>query len=123
MLNVSSDTLPPRGTASCACPAVVEKNLAGIVETVEAVAPDIAVLQEVDVSGKRSYDIDERAALHASFGGAAAFAFNLNTLRRSQVVQHMQEAGLEVVSRPPYNDFSHWVEQAVDRDVVIGRKA
>ena len=56
-------------------------------------------------------------------GGAAAFAFNLNTLRRSQVVQHMQEAGLEVVSRPPYNDFSHWVEQAVDRDVVIGRKA
>ena len=57
-------------------PAVVEKNLAGIVETVEAVAPDIAVLQEVDVSGKRSYDIDERAALHASFGGAAAFAPN-----------------------------------------------
>ena len=57
-------------------PAVVEKNLAGIVETVEAVAPDIAMLQEVDVSGKRSYDIDERAALHASFGGAAAFAPN-----------------------------------------------
>lgn len=63
------------------------------------------------------------ASARSSAAAPAAFAFNLNTLRRSQVVQHMQEAGLEVVSRPPYNDFSHWVEQAVDRDVVIGRKA
>ena len=56
-------------------------------------------------------------------GGAVAFAFNLNTLRRAEVAAQMEKAGLEVMSRPPYDDFSHWVEQAVDRDVVIARKA
>ena len=55
-------------------------------------------------------------------GGAVAFAFNLNTLRRSEVSAQMERAGLEVMSHPPYDDFSHWVEQAVDRDVVIARK-
>ena len=35
----------------------------------------------------------------------------------------MERAGLEVMSQPPYDDFSHWVEQAVERDVVIARKA
>lgn len=56
-------------------------------------------------------------------GGAAAFAFNLNTLRRSEVESAMKKAGLEPLAAPPYHDFSHWVEQAVDRDVVIARKA
>ena len=56
-------------------------------------------------------------------GGAVAFAFNLNTLRRAEVATHMESAGLEVMSQPPYDDFSHWVEQAVERDVVIARKA
>ena len=55
-------------------------------------------------------------------GGAAAFSFNLNTLRRREVEQVLAEAGLEVLSEGPYADFSHWVEQAVDRDVVIARK-
>lgn len=52
-------------------------------------------------------------------GGAAAFAFNLNTLRRKEAEQALEEAGLTVLRDPPYHDFSHWVEQAVDRDVVI----
>ena len=56
-------------------------------------------------------------------GGAVAFAFNLNTLRRAEVATHMERAGLEVMSQPPYDDFSHWVVQAVERDVVIARKA
>lgn len=55
-------------------------------------------------------------------GGALAFSFNLNTLRRKEVERILTDAGLEVLSQPPYNDFSHWVEQAVDRDVVIARK-
>lgn len=55
-------------------------------------------------------------------GGAAALAFNLNTLRRRDVVQALQEAGMEPLTAPPYDDFSHWVEQAVERDVVIARK-
>ena len=55
-------------------------------------------------------------------GGALAFSFNLNTLRRKEVVRVLTEAGLHVLEDEPYADFSHWVEQAVDRDVVIARK-
>ena len=55
-------------------------------------------------------------------GGAAAFSFNLNTLRRKEVEQVLAEAGLEVLTEGPYADFSHWVEQAVERDIVIARK-
>jgi len=55
-------------------------------------------------------------------GGAMAFSFNLNTLRRREVEQALAEAGMEVLTEGPYADFSHWVEQAVDRDVVIARK-
>lgn len=55
-------------------------------------------------------------------GGAIAFSFNLNTLSRKSVVQAMKEAGLEALEQAPYDDFSHWVEQAVERDVVIARR-
>lgn len=55
-------------------------------------------------------------------GGAVAFSFNLNTLRRKEVEQVLAEAGLEVLTEGPFADFSHWVEQAVDRDVVVARK-
>lgn len=55
-------------------------------------------------------------------GGAMALSFNLNTLRRREVEQVLEQAGLEVLREGPYADFSHWVEQAVDRDVVIARK-
>ena len=55
-------------------------------------------------------------------GGALAFSFNINTLRRREVVQVLQEAGLQVLQEHPYADFSHWVEQAVERDIVIARK-
>lgn len=55
-------------------------------------------------------------------GGALAFSFNLNTLRRKEVVRVLTEAGLHVLEDAPYADFSHWVEQAVERDIVIARK-
>lgn len=55
-------------------------------------------------------------------GGTAALSFNVNTLPRSMVEKTMREAGFEVLMQAPFNDFHHWVEQAVDRDVVIARK-
>ncbi len=55
-------------------------------------------------------------------GGALAFSFNLNTLRRKEVGQVLENAGFHVLSEGPYADFSHWVEQAVERDIVIARK-
>ncbi len=56
-------------------------------------------------------------------GGVVALAFNANTLRRPEVARAMREAGLSVLEDRPYNDFSHWVEQAVERDVIVARKA
>ncbi|MEG0996653.1 MAG: hypothetical protein RSH26_06800 [Clostridia bacterium] len=55
-------------------------------------------------------------------GGAVALAFNTYTLKKTEVAHAMRDAGLEVLDTPPYDDFSHWVEQAVERDVLIGRK-
>lgn len=55
-------------------------------------------------------------------GGAVALSFNSYTLSRKHVAQALADAGLEVMENRPYNDFSHWVEQAVERDVVIARK-
>ena len=54
----------------------VEKNLDGILEILKSYAPDAALLQETDVSSKRTYDIDERARLSNAFAGEAAFVPN-----------------------------------------------
>lgn len=56
-------------------------------------------------------------------GGAAAISFNEYTLKKDALASAAQEAGLLVLSEPPYDDFSHWVEQAVQRDVLFARKA
>lgn len=55
-------------------------------------------------------------------GGAAAFAFNTHTLSRETVEKALSNAGLHVLTEPPWNDFSHWVEQAIVRDLVIAVK-
>ncbi len=55
-------------------------------------------------------------------GGAMAFAFNEFTLQRKTLMSAMQSAGLTVLNDAPFNGFSHWVEQAVQRDVVIAIK-
>ncbi len=55
-------------------------------------------------------------------GGAIALSFNTYTLQKKVVEEAMQLAGLTILSQPPYQDFSHWVEQAVNRDFVVARK-
>jgi len=52
-------------------------------------------------------------------GGAAAIAFNTFTLKREAVCGEMAKAGFKVLGEPPFDDFSHWVEQAVNRDMVV----
>ncbi len=54
-------------------------------------------------------------------GGAMALAFNTYTLDKHLLIQHLEKAGLAPLTDPPYHDFSHWVEQAVNRDVVVAR--
>jgi hypothetical protein len=55
-------------------------------------------------------------------GGAAAIAFNTYTLKRESVSEELENAGFKVLTQPPFDDFSHWVEQAVNRDMVIAVK-
>lgn len=52
-------------------------------------------------------------------GGALAFSFNAYTLRRERVIHALESAGLHPLTQAPYDGFSHWVEQAVERDAVI----
>lgn len=55
-------------------------------------------------------------------GGALALSFNDYTLSRRSVLSAVQAAGLRPLVEPPFVGFAHWVEQAVNRDVVIARK-
>lgn len=55
-------------------------------------------------------------------GGAIALSFNTNTLPKETLIEAMQNAGLHPLVTPPYHDFAHWVEQAVNRDMVVAIK-
>lgn len=55
-------------------------------------------------------------------GGVAAFSFNVNTLSKKDALQALETSGLVPVTDPPYDDFSHWVEQAITRDIVFAKK-
>lgn len=55
-------------------------------------------------------------------GGAIALSFNANTLPLQDVRLILTEAGFEVKVGPLYDGLSHWVEQAVTRDVAIATR-
>ena len=51
--------------------------------------------------------------------GALALSFNTYTLKREQLKKALARAGFIPLDDAPYNDFAHWVEQAVNRDLII----
>lgn len=55
-------------------------------------------------------------------GGTAAVSFNAQTLPRERVLALMEKAGFEAKRGGAYESFSHWVEQAVTRDIAVGRR-
>lgn len=55
-------------------------------------------------------------------GGSVALSFNAQTFRRDKLRDMLSGAGLEPLSGGPYDDFEHWVEQAITRDIVVGIK-
>lgn len=55
-------------------------------------------------------------------GGALAVSFNAQNFKRDRLCALMAEAGLEVLTGDAYDHFSHWVEQAITRDIVVCRK-
>ncbi len=55
-------------------------------------------------------------------GGTIAVSFNAQTLKTEKVRELMERAGLEVKCGGAYDGFSHWVEQAVTRDIAVARR-
>ena len=52
-------------------------------------------------------------------GAAAVLSFNTYTLKRKTLAALMEAAGFTVLTEAPYDNFEHWVEQAVNRDVIV----
>lgn len=55
-------------------------------------------------------------------GGTIAVSFNAQTLKTAAVHECMEKAGLEPLTEGHYQNFSHWVEQAVTRDIAVCRR-
>lgn len=54
-------------------------------------------------------------------GGALALSYNEYTLKKETLAALLSKAGYTLMDAPPYDDFSHWVEQAVQRNLIIAR--
>ena len=54
----------------------VEENLAGIIETLKRYPSDFYFIQEMDTASKRSYYVDQAAALADSIGAALTYTYN-----------------------------------------------
>ncbi len=55
-------------------------------------------------------------------GGAVALSFNTLTLKKADLVTMLADAGFTPLTDAPYDDFQHFVEQAVTRDFVVARR-
>lgn len=55
-------------------------------------------------------------------GGTIAVSYNAQTLKTATVHECMAKAGLEPLTEDYYQNFSHWVEQAVTRDIAVCRR-
>ena len=55
-------------------------------------------------------------------GGSLALSFNTLTLKRADLIQLLADAGFSPLTDAPYDDFQHFVEQAVHRDFVVARR-
>jgi SAM-dependent methyltransferase len=55
-------------------------------------------------------------------GGGVALAWNLRTLSRSELVEHLLAAGFELCVPPGDDRFAHRVDRSIQRDVVAARR-
>lgn len=88
-------------------PEAVNENVTGAMETVTAIAPDLLLLQEVDVDGTRSFHIDELELVNGVLGGTFTswtFAQNYDSpylLWPLNAPHGANKAGMAVLSRFP----------------------
>lgn len=55
-------------------------------------------------------------------GGVLVLAWNVNVFPRCQFAQLLQEGGFEVLQEGAYDQFSHRVDNAILRDIIVARK-
>jgi len=55
-------------------------------------------------------------------GGTVALSFNAQNYSLEHLRALMEGAGFEVMRGGAYEGFSHWVEQAITRDIAVGKK-
>ena len=55
-------------------------------------------------------------------GGTVAVSFNAQNISLERLRGLMAQSGFEVMRGGAYEGFSHWVEQAITRDVAVGKK-
>ncbi|HEV7980145.1 SAM-dependent methyltransferase [Amycolatopsis sp.] len=55
-------------------------------------------------------------------GGAIGISWNTYVTKREELVEILARAGLDVCEGGPFEDFSHRVDQAIVRDLVVARK-
>jgi SAM-dependent methyltransferase len=55
-------------------------------------------------------------------GGAIGISWNTYVTKREELVEILTRAGLDVCEGDAYEDFSHRVDQAIVRDLVVARK-
>jgi SAM-dependent methyltransferase len=56
-------------------------------------------------------------------GGALGISWNTNVARRADAAAVLADAGLEPLDSGPYQGFSHRVDQAIVRDILVARRS
>ncbi len=55
-------------------------------------------------------------------GGTIGVSWNTHVAARAEAVAIFEDNGLRVCTGDGYLDFGHWVDQSIDRDVLVARK-
>jgi SAM-dependent methyltransferase len=55
-------------------------------------------------------------------GGAIGISWNTHVAKREELTEILGRAGLDVCEGGPYEEFSHRVDQAIVRDLIVARK-
>ncbi len=55
-------------------------------------------------------------------GGAIGMSWNTHVASRAEAAKILEAEGLRVVEGPGYDDFGHWVDQSINRDILVARK-
>jgi len=84
----------------------VEENLAGVIETLKRYPSDFYFIQEMDKSSKRSYYIDQTAALAKSLGMALAYTYNFKASYVPYPIPPIGKvaSGVGLFTRYPFTD-------------------